>query len=235
MRSVLYTISLSLIVLVLYSCNSVRGSGTIVSNEISISDYKGIDFGGGASMIYEQKAGDPYLRIETDDNIYPLLEIGVKDGTLHINSKESISPTKFNIYTNSSTLEYLGISGSMKAELKGTLETSYLDIYISGSGNIKADSLICGALRTKVSGSGDFDVTGKAGTVESRISGSGKIIATNLIADTVSCSVSGSGNFFVTAQNLLKVSISGSGSVKYKGDPKIEQSISGSGKISKMD
>ncbi len=237
MKSILYTISIALIALALNSCsfNSVRGSGTLVSNEVSISDFKGIDFGGGATLVYEQKPGSPYLRIETDDNIYPLLRVEVKDGTLHIGSSENISPTKFNIFTNSSTLEYLGVSGSIKATLKGKLETSFLDIYISGSGNITAEDLICGKLRTKVSGSGDFYVTGKASSIDSHISGSGKVVATELVADTVSCSVSGSGDFFVTAQKYLNVSISGSGSVKYKGNPQIDQSISGSGKISRLE
>lgn len=239
MKSILYTISIALIVLALNSCSfhvvKVKGSGTIVSNEVNIPDYKGIDFGGGATMVYEQKPGTPYLRIETDDNIYPLLRTEVKDGTLHIYSTENISPTKFIIYANSSTLEYLGVSGSMKATLKGKLETSFLDIYISGSGNITAEDLVCGTLRTKVSGSGDFYVKGKASKVDSRISGSGKIVAADLVADTVSCSVSGSGDFFVTAKNYLNVSISGSGNVKYKGEPRIEQSISGSGKVSRID
>lgn len=237
MKSILYTISIALIALALNSCsfNSVRGSGTLVSNEVSIPDYKGIDFGGGATMVYEQKPGSPYLRIETDDNIYSLLRVEVRDGTLYIGSSENINPTKFNIYTNSSTLEYLGASGSIKAILKGKLETSFLDIDISGSGNITAEELICGTLRTNVSGSSDFFVTGKASSVDSRISGSGKVMATELIADTVSCLVSGSGDFFVTAQKYLNVSISGSGSVKYKGNPQIDQSISGSGKISRLD
>ncbi|MDR1090539.1 MAG: DUF2807 domain-containing protein [Prevotella sp.] len=237
MKSILYTISIALIALALNSClfNSVRGSGTMVSNEVSIPDYRGIDFGGGATMIYEQKPGSPYLRIETDDNIYSLLRVEVSDGTLHIGSSENISPTKFNIYTNSSTLEYLGVSGSIKAILKGKLETPFLDIHVSGSGNITAEELICGTLRTKVSGSGDFFVAGRATSVDSRISGSGKVVAAELIADTVSCSVSGSGDFFVTAQKYLNVSISGSGSVKYKGNPRIDQSISGSGKISRLD
>ena len=237
MKSVLYTIGIALIALVLNSCsfNSVRGSGTLVSNEVNVSDFKGIDFGGGATLVYEQKPGSPYLKIETDDNIYPLLRVEVKDGTLHIGSSENISPTKFNIYTNSSTLEYLGVSGSIKATLKGKLETSMLDIYISGSGSITAEDLVCEKLRTKVSGSADFFVVGKASSIDSHISGSGKVVATELVADTVSCSVSGSGDFFVTAQKYLKVSISGSGNVKYKGNPQIDQSISGSGKISRLE
>jgi hypothetical protein len=48
MKSILYTISISLLIFVAQSCNfnSVRGNGTIVENEVSISDYKAIEFGG---------------------------------------------------------------------------------------------------------------------------------------------------------------------------------------------
>jgi len=237
MKSILYTISISLLVLAFHSCafNSVRGNGTLVENEVSISDYTEIDFSGGSELVYEQKAGAPYLRIEVDENIYPLLNIKNDGSVLSFRSKENISPTKYKIYTNSSTLTRLSISGSMKAHLVGKLETSNLNISVSGSGNITADSLICNTLSTRVSGSGDVTATGKVTNVDSRISGSGKVTATELIADTVKCSVSGSGDFLVYADKYLDVSISGSGSVKYKGNPKIDQSISGSGKISRID
>lgn len=235
MKSILYTISIAFLVLALQSCsfNSIKGSGAIVENEINVSDYKGIDFSGGGSFVYEQKAGAPYLRIETDDNIYELLTVKVVDGILHIYSDENISPTKFNVITNSSTLEYLGASGSIKAHLKGKLETSKLDVAVSGSGNVTVDSLICETLQTRFSGSANFKAAGKVTNVESRISGSGKVLVSDLEADSVECRVSGSGDFHVYAKNHLKVNISGSGSVTYKGNPQIDQSISGSGKIKK--
>lgn len=235
MRSILYFTSVLFLGLLMYSCsfNSVKGSGVHVAKDVAISDYKGIRFGGNAELIYEQKEGAPYLRIETDENIYPLLRVEVKNGVLDIYSEENISPTKFRILTNSSSLEYLGVSGSMDATLKNKLETSHLDIDISGSGKIIADNLICETFNAKVSGSGAFYVKGQAKKVDTRISGSGKVEAIDLIADTVFCSVSGSGHFLITANESLKVSISGSGSVRYKGNPEIDQSISGSGSVSK--
>lgn len=234
MKSILYTISVCLLVFMVQSCslNSVRGNGTIVENEVSISDYQEIEFSGGGELLYEQKPdAAPYIRIETDENIFPLLIIKTDDNKLSLKSKENISPTKYKIYTNSKTLTRLGISGSMKAHLAGKLETTNLHIAVSGSGNITADSLICNTLSTSVSGSGDVTATGKVTNIDSRISGSGKVVTPNLIADSVKCSVSGSGDFYVHATNYLDVHISGSGSVRYKGNPRIDQSISGSGKI----
>lgn len=234
MKSILYTISICLLVAMTQSCsfNSVRGNGTIVENEVSISDYQEIEFSGGGELFYEQRTDTvPYIRIETDENIFPLLVIKTDNNKLSLKSKENISPTRYKIYTNSSTLTRLGISGSMKAHLSGKLETTDLHISVSGSGNVSIDSLICNTLSTSVSGSADVTAAGKVNNIDSKISGSGKLIASSLAADSVRCSVSGSGDFYVNATSYLNVSISGSGSVKYKGSPKIDQSISGSGKI----
>lgn len=236
MKQILYVLSIISLAVLLHSCafNAIKGNGTIVSNEINISDYQDISFSGGSTIVYEQKTDvAPYLRIEIDENLYPILDIESSNGKLELGTKQNIKATKYNIYTNSKSLTSLRISGSSKVHLKGNLETPNLEISVSGSGNITIDSINTHTLKTKVSGSGKFFVTGKASILDSSISGSGKVEAINLITDTVDCSVSGSGNFHITANKLLKVRISGSGKVTYKGDPQIEQSISGSGKVTK--
>ncbi len=238
MKTFLYTFSIILIALISQSCsfNTTRGNGNISENEVAISDYNEIHFSGGASLIYEQKKdATPYLRIEVDENIFPLLLIESKEGVLSIKNKENIKPTKYNIYTNSASLSQISASGSLKTHLKGILETDDLKIQLSGSGNIVADNLICHSINTGVSGSGDIKLSGKASEINSHISGSGKIDAMDMPADTVICSVSGSGNFSVHAEKYLKISVSGSGDVKYKGNPEIDKSISGSGKVIKVD
>lgn len=240
MKTTIYTLAIALILVSFHSCNfrSIRGNGNIVNNEIAISDYDAIKFSGGATLIYEQKADTtPYLRIEIDENLFPLLEVDTKDNTLIIKKKDktNISPTKYEIYTNSKELNSISASGSIKAHIKGKLTGDKFTFNVSGSGGIKCDSLIVNSITSRVSGSGDINLTGKTGTMDNAISGSGKVIASEMHADTVYCTVSGSGNFQVYAEEYLKVNVSGSGNVKYKGDPKIDQSISGSGKVVRMD
>ena len=238
MKTAIYTLVITLALISFQACNfkSVRGDGNIASYEISISDYDAIRFSGGASLVYEQKTDTTsYLRIEIDENLYPLLEIKSENGTLSIRNQDgvSLSPTKYVIYTNSKELSSITANGSIKAHVKGKLTAGNFNFEVSGSGNITCDSLICNSVKSRVSGSGDINLTGKAGTLNSAISGSGKVMAYNMCADTVFCSVSGSGNFEVNAEKYLKVNVSGSGNVKYKGDPKIDQAISGSGKVLK--
>lgn len=236
MKQILYAISIVLLAILSYSCsfNAVKGNGVIETKEINISDYKEIKFSGGSTLVYEQKTDVPaYLRIELDENLFPLLEVSSDNGQLKIGKTQNISPTTYNIYTNSSELQKLAASGSIKAHLKGNIKTSDLKISISGSGKVTIDSLESHSLVADISGSGNFDITGKTSILDTSISGSGKINTINLQADTVLCNVSGSGNYKVVVEKYLKVRISGSGEVRYKGDPQIEQSISGSGKVIK--
>lgn len=238
MKSILYAISITLSVLIFQSCsfNTIKGNGNITENEVNISDYKELNFSGSTTLIYEQKTdAAPYLRIETDENIYPLLTIDSSNETLSIKSKQNISPTKFIVYTNSTSLEGLNASGSVKAQVNGKLETTNLEFTLSGSGNLTIDTLLCQSLKSKISGSADITINGgKVSLIKSSISGSGKVNTVNVEADSVYCKVSGSGDFIVWAEKFLDVSVSGSGGVQYKGNPEIDKSISGSGKVKQI-
>lgn len=237
MKTVLSVLSIVLLTYSLQSCsfNAVKGNGHIVEKEITISDYSAIEFSGGASLVYEQnKDVPPYFKVEIDENLFSLLVVETKNGTLSIRNKESISPTKYIVYTNSSGLESLNASGSIKVHLKGDLTTDNLSVNASGSVKIQADHIDCTSFKSRISGSGEIILAGEAKQLDCSISGSGSVMAQSVIADSVHCKVSGSGSFEVNVVEYLNVDISGSGSVKYKGTPKIDQSISGSGKVVRL-
>ncbi len=238
MKTFFYAFSLLLIAYTAQSCDfkSVKGNKVIKEQEFNISDYSTIKFSGGATLEYEQKVNDaPYLRIETDENILPLLVIETKDGILTIDSEKKIKPSKYNIYTNSKELVGIVSSGSVKALIKGKLQTEDFDIKLAGSAEVAIDSIVAKRINSKIAGSYDLKITGIAESFRNKVSGSGKILAFDLQADSVTCELAGSGEFFVFANNYLKVDVAGSGNVQYKGDPKIDQSIAGSGKVVKAD
>lgn len=242
MKTIIYFTGIFLLILSFQSCiingggKSVVGNKAITQNKVAISDYKKIDFqGGNANIIYEQKTdAAPYLLIEIDENLFPLLTVNTKNGVLYIDHEENIRPTKYNIYTNSTGLENMGLSGSGKVHLKGAINTESLQIKLSGSGKVTGDNITANSVTSKVAGSGDVYLKGKANKIESSISGSGDFNALDMPVDEAVCSVSGSGSFSVHANNYLKIRISGSGRVKYKGHPQIDQSISGSGRLSNI-
>ena len=93
------------------------------------------------------------------------------------------------------------------------------------------EDLDCKNLTSKVSGSGDITLKGKADEARYSVSGSGDIKAYDLSVNDLSCSVSGSGDARVYAKDNMNLSVSGSGDIRYKGPANVNKSKSGSGSI----
>lgn len=209
----------------------VKGNGNIISKTFDISEYKAIETVGSASFVYEQKSGAPYLRIETDENILPLMKVKVDNDVLTVRSNQSYSPTKLIVYTNSRALSWAKISGSGNIELKGNINLQDLKLTVAGSGNIYADKLSCNSVSAKVAGSGNIKLGGKVETLDGNVAGSGGLNTTALLASNATGRVAGSGNLSIYASKTLDLRVSGSGSIKYKGPATVNKSVSGSGRI----
>ena len=213
---------------------TVKGSGTILSEIIPISDYNELSIGAAKVLVYEQKEdSEPYLRIEVDENIYPFLIVETKGKALSIRSEKNIDikPTKYAIYTNSSELAKLAIAGSTDAQLKGNIETKQMRISIAGNSHVKGDNIVCESLNAEIAGSGKITLAGQADNSNYSIAGSGRINTTDMPVKNVKCEIAGSGNIQTNATEDLKVSIAGAGTVLYKGNPKVKKSVAGVGKI----
>ncbi len=235
MKTLFASIALIMSVLIIsQSCafHSVKGNGQITSNEIILNDYKEMSIHGSKVVVYEQKAdATPYIIIETDENIMPLLDIRSENGVLVIKNEKNISPSSFKIYTNSTALEKVSSSGSSKIHLSGDINTPSLTVSVSGSGKVNGDNIICQDFRGTVSGSGNLKVNGSATNVRISTSGSGKVDVSEMPATTAECRISGSGTNIVNVSESLNASVSGSGKVNYIGSPEVNSSVSGSGKV----
>jgi hypothetical protein len=88
-------------------------------------------------------------------------------------------------------------------------------------------------IQSRVSGSGEIDIAGKARKLDASISGSGTVYAYNLKTPDVSVKITGSGDARVYPTVSLYAGITGSGSVYYKGEPKVDSDVTGSGRVKK--
>lgn len=231
---------LLLSILMLSSCKTtsneyqVRGSGKIVSKEISIDNYSQIKLSGSGELIYEQKTSKkPYLRVEADDNLIDYVSVRQRGNALVIHSSGrsgSVNYSKLKIYTNSPGLSEIKILGANTVNLKGNINSTNLKLIVEGVSKLKADKLKCANLEINLSGSGDLVLGGEAYSNDIKLSGSGSIDAYDLKTRNTTCNLSGSGSAKIRASELLDARISGSGNLKYKGSPmKIRQKVSGSG------
>jgi len=214
---------------------SVSGSGTIRSEIRAVSGFTGISLSLDAPVEIQQGETEG-VTIETDNNLLPLVETVVENGTLKIRPatrNTSFSTKKMNIIVRVKTIDRLAIAGAGEIRAVG-LKTSALKTSIAGSGDVRIDSLDVGALTVKIAGSGDFAATGSAASMEARIAGSGNIKTENLDTKAVEVGIAGSGDATVWARNALSVDVTGSGDIKYYGDAVVKKSIVGSGSVKRL-
>lgn len=219
--------------LVLVGCTFVSGSGTIESETRAVSDFRAVTLTGSGAVTIQQ--GDAYsLVVEADDNILPLIETEVNGDTLHIGFRAGT-----NMVNPSRTIQYritapnvdeitISGSGTVRAD---TIVAERFSATISGSGELEIDALTVADLRIGVSGSGDVQVAGAAQTQQIRVSGSGAYVAGDLASESAEMTITGSGDATVWVAERLDVSVSGSGNVAYYGSPSVDQQTSGSGRV----
>jgi hypothetical protein len=217
------------------SWNVVKGNHQIVNETIAIGDYDEIALSLSADVIYRQISQDePFLQVSVDENLLEYLKIHVQGNRLIIQSKNNVNllPSHFVIYTNSRTLSKVSIAGSGDVLLEKAVNARDMNVSITGSGELKTDSLYCENLGVNVTGSGDVTLNGAATNVQYRISGSGEIKAFDYLAENLDCRISGSGDIQAWVAKQLTARIAGSGDIRYKGHPEsVDTRVSGSGEI----
>ncbi|AHM59961.1 hypothetical protein D770_08490 [Flammeovirgaceae bacterium 311] len=209
---------------------SIRGSGPVVEENRSISDYHEISLSVPAT-IYLQQGPKEEVRLRAQENVLDNIETYVRGGNLKIKFDRNVRRHEpITIYLTTPDISSISISGSGDVIGENTIEAESLTVHISGSG--EADLAVeTDELRTHISGSGKTYYSGNAGWHNIHISGSGDVHAFDLLSHTAEVHVSGSGNSMLWVTDELDVRVSGSGDVTYKGNPHITSRISGSGKV----
>lgn len=215
-----------LLLLIFTSCHSISGSGKIVSQNMQLSGFNGIQTSG--SIDIEIKPGsNESVVIEADDNVQPYIAATVQNGLLDIHYKPNMSfmNTHAKVLVTATTLNKLIVSGSGDIISYGTLtEANKVEIIVEGSGSIKA-GVDAPSVITNIDGSGSIDLNGRTRNFEGTISGSGDLKCHNLLSENTTLTVEGSGKAHVYASVSLTATISGSGDIFYSGHPARPQLI----------
>jgi hypothetical protein len=213
--------------------SQTTGSGNVASQTRQVAGFSAILASGPLKIEVRQSAHEA-LVLRADDNLLPLIETVVENGTLRIAPKRGESlRTRVPIVVTVDVvdLKALTLSGSGDVSVDA-LKTPALDMRLSGSSDAKLRNIAIDDLGVRVSGSGDVQAAGTTKSLTVSIDGSGDLHAQDLQADEVSIRIAGSGDASVTANKTLSVSIAGSGGVDYGGKGVVvKSSISGSGSV----
>ncbi|MGZ8338788.1 MAG: head GIN domain-containing protein [Telluria sp.] len=213
-----------------------RGNGAVKRQARPVAHFTGLSLSLPAQV--ELRIGNTEsVTIETDDNLLPLIETAVENGTL------KLRPVKRNMRIDASTLKIvvqaraldriaLGGSGSIRS---AALRGGKMQFDLGGSGSIDVQAIEAESVAVTVGGSGNLKAGGgRAQSVSVSIGGSGDVDLGRLAAGQASVSVAGSGTATVWARDALSATIAGSGDVNYYGDPRVSRSVIGSGDVERL-
>lgn len=215
--------------------SSVKGSGKLQKQAREVGNFNGVALNVPGTV--ELRIGNTEgVTIETDDNILPLIETAVENGTLRIRPAKrnsNLRQTALTIVVHARQVERVSVGGSGTINASG-LRGEKLRFDVGGSGSINAGQLDARIVSVAIGGSGSFNASGKTEQLTASIGGSGNIGAGRLAANDVQVSIGGSGEAQVWAKDNLAISIGGSGEVSYYGDPHVSRSMQRSSSIRRL-
>ncbi|WP_454774104.1 head GIN domain-containing protein [Janthinobacterium tructae] len=217
------------------SGNSIQGSGKLQKQTREVGSFHGVALNVPGTV--ELRIGNTdSVTIEADDNILPLIETAVENGTLRIRPAKrnaNFRQSSLTIVIQARQVERISVGGSGSITATG-LRAEKLRFDVGGSGSIDARELDSRAVAVAIGGSGNFKASGKTEQLTASIGGSGNIQAGRLAAREVQVSIGGSGEAQVWAKDDLSISIGGSGEVSYYGEPRISRSMQRSSSIKRL-
>lgn len=215
----------------------VSGSGKVAGKDFSVSDFHGIEAGG----IFDVrcKVGSaPSLHIDADDNILPLIEVQVENGTLRLQTKQGFS-TKNGIVATVTvpSLDHLDLSGAAKGDVKGIRSGKFrldvsgaghfvgdgdvqtLDLGASGGSSVQFRTSSVKSIRAELSGGSNLSLSGGADceTVDLAVSGGSHADLAEIQARKAQVDANGAASVRLNVTESITGEASGAASIHYRG------------------
>ncbi|WP_346237652.1 head GIN domain-containing protein [Niabella insulamsoli] len=217
-------------------CKKIFPEGPAVKEARVVPGFTAIEAAFSGDVQFVQGAARS-VEVEAAQNIQGYILAEVKGHTLVVKTRPNISIKKgsVKVYISNPDLDGAAISGSGNFTAQTVITSTYLNLRISGSGNIKLQKITAASVDADITGSGNIAI--EAGNIQEQaitISGNGNYESPQMRSEKANVRLTGSGAAKVWAEDRLDVSISGSGDVWYSGSPDIHTSISGSGRVRKL-
>ena len=201
---------------ILISCKKekVEGGGAIITESRNVENFYNVSVAGSPNVFIISGAAFD-VKVKAYENIIPILETKVQNGTLLISLKKNVSNDNSEIYITMPALSAVTTNGSGNIDTKGNfLGMDYFSATTSGSGMITIEK-------------------GSAKNYKITIAGSGDVKSFGFVSEQATVSITGSGDAELSVTQKLKATLNGSGNVYYKGNPVVDAVSSGSGKAIK--
>jgi|SRR5690606_5288108 len=194
----------------LFFSKSVQGSGNVVTEQRSVSEFSRVSVGGVFKA--EIKAGEDFsVTVEADDNLLPLIQTEVSGDTLSISTDSRLrADDPMIIRVTAPTIDEVEATGAANVDLSG-VDSRVLSLSLSGASKMTA--------------------AGNADRISADVTGASSLMAYDLTANSAIIDTSGASRTRVNASSHLIADASGASTILYKGSPNIRRSSSGASTI----
>jgi predicted phosphodiesterase len=217
----------------LYSCNSITGSGKIVTENRNIKNFTAISASNGIEVVIY--TGDKTnVQVEGDDNVIEYVVTKVEGNRLKIRLRDiNLSNANIKVIVTAPEINEINAGSSAAVLVKDLLKSSdKISLSASSSGEITA-IVDAPEIKTDASSSGSVKVSGHTQTHRSEASSSGEVDGDELLSENTIADANSSGSVKVHASVSLSASASSSGTVQYRGAATVKSSTNSGGTIEK--
>jgi hypothetical protein len=204
-----------------------------------LSGFNAINVAGPFDVQLTQGAVES-VKVEAPADVIDKILTDVSGGVLKVYSKHDTfswgnwfgNHKKIMVYVVVKDLNAISLTGSGDISFKEGIKGGALRFKISGSGDM-VGRVDARTIETSITGSGDVRLSGSAESTTVSVVGSGDYSARDLTTKSTAVRVSGSGDAYINASEKVDAAVNGSGDIHYSGGPKnVSKSKSGSGDIS---
>ena len=214
---------------------AVQGSGVAKEETREVDAFHAVEAGNALQVTVTVTQGaKPSLKLSGDDNVVPLVESEVKDGTLVLRVKDSSSistklPLKASVVT--SELDRLKASGA--ADVKASV-SSKLDQFTaesSGAARLSVDGLDTPKAVAIASSASHLTLSGTASSLKLDTSGASHVKAEGLKVEDADVSISGASHIGLHATKSVAGTLSDASQLNLHGRPE-KNTVSATGALS---
>ena len=206
------------------ACDTIAGSGNVVSRQIEVSAFSRLDVSG--SFTATVSVGDAEaVTVRIDDNLVDELDVHVSGDTLHVGLRSGTSVTNATLEADVTvrSLSAIDVSGASDVTLTDPLTADAFSVVVSGASRLTG-AVEVGDGRMELSGASDVELSGSATTFTVTLSGASSLIAGQLTIDQLEIDLSGASDGDVSVTGTLSAGASGASSLRYTGSPTIARS-----------
>lgn len=222
----------------IFSASAQKTINDANAQKRNVSGFHAIEVSGGIDLFLSQ--GDEAVAISASKDEYrDKIITEVKNGVLKIwfdwksNLKIDWSNRKLKAYVSFKNLDGLEASGGSDVIVDGTINSTKLNLVISGGSDLKG-KVESDDLKINASGGSDVNISGKAAKLTIQASGGSDFSGYDFAADICNVEASGGSDVHVTVNKELTANASGGSDVFYKGSGLIRDLKTGGGSIKKV-